>query len=74
MHVQIVMNNSGDTRHVFDHSAPADVESARARFRELTEKGYSAVGFHAGNENGKLLREFDADVQRTVFIPQLRGG
>lgn len=74
MHVQIVMNKSGDTRHVYDLSTPADAASARALFRELTEKGYSAVGFRAGNENGKLLREFDPDVQRTVFVPQLRGG
>ena len=74
MHVQIVMNHSGDSRHVFDLANPTDVEVARVRFDDLVRRGYSPVGFAAGDDKGRLLRSFDSSVERTIFIPQLRGG
>ena len=74
MHIQIVMDRSGDTRHSFDPADAAAVEDARQRFRDLTGKGFRAVALAKDGRPGTLLREFDATVEETLFMPQLRGG
>ena len=74
MHIQIVMDWSGDTRHSFDPTDGAAIEEARLRFHDLTEKGFRAVALAKDGQPGSLLREFDAAVEETLFVPQLRGG
>ena len=74
MHLQIIMDRSGDTRFAFD---PADADTtalAMRRFRELTGKGFRAVALGKEGGRGTLLREFDATAEQTLFIPQLQGG
>lgn len=74
MHLQIVMDRQGDTRHAFD---PADAEAvahAEERFRELTGKGFRAVALRSDGEPGTLLRHFDPEAEQTLFVPQLQGG
>jgi hypothetical protein len=74
MHTQIVMDRSGDTRHDFDPACSAEVMDAERRFRELTGMGFRAVSLGRNGEPGKLLRDFDATAEKTLFIPQLQGG
>ena len=74
MRVQIVMDRSGDTRHEFDGADAGAVALAEERFRALTGKGFRAVALSADGGPGKLLRSFDPQVERTLFIPHLQGG
>jgi hypothetical protein len=74
MSVQIVMDRSGDTRHEFDAADAAAVELAEGRFRELTRKGFRAVALGKDGGPGELMRNFDPQVEQTMFIPQLEGG
>ena len=71
MPTQIVMDRSGDTRHEFDAAEQARAEE---RFRELTQHGYVAVALGKNGAENRLLRSFDPEVERTLFIPQLEGG
>ena len=74
MHIQIVMDRSGDTRHSFNPADAAAVAHAQQRFHDLTGKGFRAVALAKDGQPGTLLREFDATVEETLFLPQLRGG
>jgi hypothetical protein len=76
MSIQIVMDDSGDTRHQFDVADREALESAEVRFRELTGQGYRAVALdgRAKPGEGRLLHRFDPSVEQTLFIPQLQGG
>jgi hypothetical protein len=74
MRVQIVMDRSGDTRHSFDASDAEAVAQAEKRFRELTAKGFRPVALGKDGGPGTLLRNFDPEVEQTLFIPQLQGG
>ena len=71
MPIQIVMDRSGDTRHEFD---AADLTRAEERFRELTQRGFIAVALGKDGAENHLLRTFDPQSERTLFIPQLEGG
>ncbi len=74
MSVQIVMDRSGDTRHEFDGADAQAVALAEERFRALTEKGFRAVALSEDGRPGELLRGFDPQIERTLFIPHLQGG
>ena len=74
MSVHIVMDRNGDTRHEFDVADPEGVALAERRFLELTGRGFRAAGLGKDGNPGKLLREFDPQVERALFIPQLQGG
>ena len=43
MATQIVMNHSGDTRHVFDANDANALLEAERRFKELTGAGFTAA-------------------------------
>jgi len=72
--VQIVMNHFGDTRYEFDAADMQAVAQAQERFRELTGSGFRAAALSQDGGPGRLIRSFDPQVERTLFIPQLKGG
>ena len=74
MAVQIIMDRNGDTRHEFDQNNPASLESAMERFDRLTSQGYRAIALKKNGNSGRLLDGFEPQVERTLFIPQLKGG
>ena len=74
MGVQIVMDRNGDTRHTFDVSDATAIALAEKRFKELTGLGFRAVALGKNGGPGKLIRDFDQNVEETLFIPQLQGG
>ncbi len=74
MGVQIIMDRNGDTRHEFDASDATAVALAEERFKKLTGKGFRAVAPGKDGSPGELMREFDPNVEQTLFIPQLQGG
>jgi hypothetical protein len=74
MHIQIVMDSSGDTRHEFDPADLSSLAAAEARFQELTGKGFRAVALGKNGAPGELIRKFDPRAKQTLFMPQLQGG
>lgn len=74
MHLQIVMDSNGDTRHEFDPTDPSSLTAAEARFQELTGKGFRAVALGKDGAPGQLMRKFDPRAEQTLFMPQLQGG
>jgi hypothetical protein len=74
MYIQVVVDRHGDTRHGFDPTSARSLADAEARFKDLTGRGFRAVVPGTDGQPGQLLREFDANVEETVFIPQLQGG
>jgi hypothetical protein len=73
MAVQIVMDDTGDTRHQFDAADAQAVAEAEARFIELTGAGFTAAK-RLGDGKSEVLRSFDPTAEETLFIPRLRGG
>ena len=74
MHLQIVMDSNGDTRHGFDPADLSSLVTAEARFQELTGKGFRAVALGKDGAPGELVRKFDPLTEQTLFVPQLQGG
>jgi hypothetical protein len=73
MATQIVMDNTGDTKHQFDLADDSAVAEAERRFRELTGAGFTAAK-RLGDGKTAVLRTFDPTAEQTLFIPRLQGG
>jgi hypothetical protein len=70
-----IMGREGDTKYIWDKTKPVEVEAARALFATLTKQNYLAFrATGSKGEAGEQIREFDPDVERIIFTPQLRGG
>ncbi|MCK1716625.1 WGR domain-containing protein [Bradyrhizobium sp. 141] len=73
MAMQIVMDNSGDSRHFFDNASADALAEAERLFLEFTGKGYTAA---VRKEPGQVLKitSFDPIAEETLFFPRLVGG
>jgi hypothetical protein len=70
---QIVMDRTGDTRHIFDKQDRAEVAKAEQRFKELTGAGFTAA-LRTGPGEQRIIRSFDPTADETLFYPRLVGG
>ena len=70
---QIVMDRTGDTRHIFDNQDCAEVAKAEQRFTELTGAGFTAA-VRTGPGEQRIIRSFDPTAEETLFYPRLVGG
>jgi hypothetical protein len=68
------MDRSGDARHCFNPRNRREIQDAQARFDTLVRRGFRPVALEERGRPARLLREFDATVERTLFVPQLIGG
>ena len=73
MSVQIVMDHTGDTRHLFDAENTVALAKAEERFKQLTGRGYMAAVRTGPGEVTKVT-SFDPIAEETVFFPRLVGG
>ncbi len=73
MAIQIVMDRTGDSRHLFDPNDAQDLAKAQQRFDKLTKVGFTAA-VRTGPGQVSQLRSFDPNAEETVFLPRLVGG
>jgi hypothetical protein len=73
MAVQIVMDNSGDSRFEFDPADRAAIAVAMWRFKRLTELGYTAAE-RTGSGMSRKVTTFDPTATEVLFMPRLVGG
>jgi hypothetical protein len=73
MAVQLVMDHSGDTRHLFDAKDERSLLQAKERFRQLSEQGYTAA-VRGKDGSSRVVRSFEPTDEETLFFPRLVGG
>ena len=73
MAIQIVMDRTGDSRHVFNARDARELIKAEQRFHELTNAGFTADVRTASGEASQV-RSFDPNAEETLFFPRLVGG
>jgi hypothetical protein len=73
MATQIIMDQTGDTRHFFSLDDAEALAKAEERFKMLTSFGFTAaVRDKAGVAS--VIRSFDPTAEETLFFPRLTGG
>jgi hypothetical protein len=70
-----IIDETGDTRLIWDPDNEDEVSNAKRTFKDLTAKGYAAFAVDRKGEAGKRVDSFDAEAGKLILmIPQQRGG
>jgi hypothetical protein len=73
MATQIVMDDTGDSRHRFDPKDSEAVAKAEERFRALTGAGFVAAERTSAGQS-RRVKSFDPTTEEVLFFPRLVGG
>ncbi len=73
-HELIALDETGDTKLIWDEDATDEVEAAKATFDRLRKKGYVAYSVNKKGDKGEVLTEFDPTAEKIILAPQLKGG
>ncbi|MCA6109307.1 hypothetical protein [Bradyrhizobium cenepequi] len=73
MATQIVLDHTGDTRHVFEASDAEALGKAEALFKALVGSG-STPAVREPTGEVRITRSFDPTAQETLLYPRLVGG
>lgn len=70
------LNETGDTKVMWDKDNPDEVAAAKATFDRLTKDRKFAAFLAKGpkGEQGERIREFDPTAERIILVPQYQGG
>jgi len=74
-HWMAVTDETGDTKIMWSKDNEDEIEVARATFKKMKDKGYTAFRVTGKNgEPGEQMREFDPDAERIIFTKPQAGG
>lgn len=69
------IDETGDTKIIWDRSSPDEVAAARATFNSLKAKGYLAYDVKGKDgTKGLVVSEFDPNAERLIMAPRMVGG
>jgi len=73
--VMAKLDESGDTKTIWDRNNPIEVEAARASFKRFKDEGYTAYSVKGERgERGEVITSFDPTAERIIFAPRMKGG
>jgi len=70
----VVMDQTGDTKTIFDPNNPDEVAVARDTFNALKAKGYLAYEVKGDGEKGEVMQEFNPIAGKVILSPPMAGG
>jgi hypothetical protein len=73
-HEMAVMDETGDTKLIWDVDNEDEVSNAKRTFNDLKKKGYVAFKVNKKGDRGSVMDEFDADAEKIIMAPQMQGG
>lgn len=70
-----VLDKTGDTKIIWSRDNQDEVANARRTFDDLIKKGYTAFSVVGKNgDKGEKLTGFDAEAERMILVPPMKGG
>lgn len=73
-HVMAIMDQTGDTKIVWDMSKKAEVKHAEDTFNKMKKKGYIAYSVKKNGDQGEVLHKFDPKIEKMIMAPGMVGG
>jgi len=74
-HIIHTLDNTGDTRSIWDSGSADETAAARRMFEDLKGKRY--IGYKAEGKDGRkgeVLQKFDPEAERIIMVPPQVGG
>lgn len=72
--VMVILDRTGDTKHIWDRHNTAEVEMMEDLFDQMVEKGMQAWSVTRKGDKDRKITEFDPEAEKIIFSPALQGG
>jgi len=69
-----ILDNTGDTKVIWDKNNSDEVEAAEEQFETLIDKGFTAYKVKKDGKKGRKITSFDQDAGKIIMIPKIVGG
>lgn len=69
-----VMDQTGDTKTIWDPANTEEVAAARSTFDRLRGKGYIAYRVAESGKKGEVMSAFDPQAGKVIMAPPMAGG
>lgn len=69
-----VLDQTGDTKLMWDKSNQVEVDAAKDLFKKLKKKNYIAYTVKDDGSKGRVISEFDVNLERIIMAPHIVGG
>lgn len=73
-HELCVLDETGDTRLIWEEGNQVEIDAAKRMFDDLRKKGYVAYSVNKKGDKGEVITEFDPSLEKLILAPQMRGG
>jgi hypothetical protein len=74
MGVLVILDRSGDTKHIWDPTSDVEVAEMRRLFGRMIDKGYQAWSVSRKGDKDQRITTFDSTAEKIIFAPALVGG
>jgi len=74
MNQMCCLNETGDTKVIWDPENKDEVDAAKAQFKTLKGKGFQAYSVKKGGEKNKSMDDFDPEAAMIIMVPKIAGG
>lgn len=69
-----ILDETGDTKLIWDQENEDEVEAAEATFDKLTGKGHKAFRVDGKGEKDKGMKKFDSKAEKLILVPPMQAG
>lgn len=69
-----ILDDTGDTKVMWNPRDRDEVKNAKRTFAELKGKGFQPFRVKRDGGQGAAIEEFDKDAEKIIFIPKMAGG
>ena len=69
-----VIDVTGDSKIIWDHTNQDEVDAARETFNRLRKKGHTAYAVKEHGGRGEIITEFDPEAEKIILAPRMVGG
>lgn len=73
-HTLHVIDQTGDTKLIWDDENSDEAKAAKKLFKDLKEKGFIAYTVSEGGDKKDIIHEFDPNLGAIIMIPPMKGG
>lgn len=69
-----IIDNTGDTKVIWDKTNEDEVEAAEEQFDSLIDKGFTAYKVKKDGGKGRKITKFDPSAGKIIMVPKIVGG
>ena len=70
----VVLDTTGDTKHIWSRDNADEVAEARSLFDRMVKKGFQAWSVTRKGDKDARITTFDPQAEKIIFAPALQGG